>query len=114
MINELITAGKTRGYDIEVYNILDNTLEISTLNDELTNFNISNSNNYAIKAIRNGKCIKLYTGVIDIDNILNSLDEIYLYQENDTENEFSTNDFLGREDINESIDIPKIKEDLKN
>lgn len=112
MINELITAGKTRGYDIEVYNVLDNTLEISTLNDELTNFNISNNNNYAIKAIRNGKCIKLYTGVIDIDNILNSLDEIYLYQENDTENEFSTNDFLGREDINESIDIPKIKEDL--
>ena len=70
-MNKLIELGKKHDIDIEIFKEKNNSTDISTLNDKVKLFQITNVTSYIIKAIKNNKCVKIVT-----ENIKN----VALYQ----------------------------------
>ena len=60
-MNNLILLGKEYGMDIEVFKEKNNSTNISTLNDKVKLFQITNVDTYIIKAIKDNRCVKLVT-----------------------------------------------------
>ena len=70
-MNKLIELGKKHDIDIEIFKEKNNSTDISTLNDKVKLFQITNVTSYIIKAIKNNRCVKIVT-----ENIKN----VALYQ----------------------------------
>lgn len=109
----LIELGKERNIKIEILHSNTKETDIRTLNEKEILFDTIDVNNYTIKAIKNGKCVKLKTGTIeDGKALLNYLEEILENQENDNENRLSEGNIIHLLDSRESVDFQEVKRDL--
>jgi len=57
-MNKLIEIGKNHNIDIEVFKEKNNSTDISTLDEKIKLFQITNVTRYVIKAIKNNRCVK--------------------------------------------------------
>ena len=77
-MNKLIEPGKKHDIDIEIFKEKNNSTDISTLNDKVKLFQITNVTSYIIKAIKNNRCVKIVTeNIKNVDEIINTLEEIF-------------------------------------
>lgn len=112
-MNKLIDLGKKHNIDIEIYKEKNNSTEISTLNDKIKLFQISNVTSYIIKAIKNNKCVKLVTeNIKNTNEIINTLEEIFNTSDNKNNNKLCTGNIKNKVKKYEKIDYNKVKEDL--
>ena len=73
-MNKLIELGKKHNIDIEIFKEKNNSTDISTLNDKVKLFQITNVTSYIIKAIKNNRCVKIVTeNIKNVDEIINTL-----------------------------------------
>ena len=112
-MNKLIDLGKKNNIDIEIYKEKNNSTEISTLNDKIKLFQISNVTSYIIKAIKNNKCVKLVTeNIKNTNEIINTLEEIFNTSDNKNNNKLCSGNIKNKVKKYEKIDYNKVKEDL--
>ncbi len=112
MKNKLIDEGKLRGMAIEINEDTHKKAEINTLNDKVNLFQITNVQNYRIKAIKNGKSAKIVCESLDdIEEILDDLENILSIQDNDNQNELGKGTIV-KEIEDEIIDLNLIKKNL--
>ena len=86
-MNKLIELGKKHNIDIEIFKEKNNSTDISTLNDKVKLFQITNVTSYIIKAIKNNRCVKIVTeNIKNVDEIINTLEEIFNTSDNKNSN----------------------------
>ena len=86
-MNKLIELGKKHDIDIEIFKEKNNSTDISTLNDKVKLFQITNVTSYIIKAIKNNRCVKIVTeNIKNVDEIINTLEEIFNTSDNKNSN----------------------------
>ena len=105
-MNKLIELGKKHNIDIEIFKEKNNSTDISTLNDKVKLFQITNVTSYIIKAIKNNRCVKIVT-----ENIKNT-DEIINTSDNKNSNKLCSGNIKNKIKNYEKIDYTKVKEDL--
>lgn len=114
MINNLIKLAKEENIDIEIYTTKSKYVEIETLNDTLSNYNINYNTSYKIKAIVNNKTVLLNVESLNnLKDIINTIKNNALIIDNTNVNRLCENDF--KQDIrkeNNKIDFNNIKEEL--
>ena len=82
-MNNLILLGKEYGMDIEVFKEKNNSTNISTLNDKVKLFQITNVDTYIIKAIKDNRCVKLVTeNIKKTKELVEALNDIFLTSDN--------------------------------
>lgn len=112
-MNDLINLGKKYDIDIEIFKEKNKTTEISTLNDELKLFQVTDVVNYIIKAIKNNRCIKIVTeDITDSQKIVNTLDEIFCVSDNKNINKLCKGNIKNIEKNTKEIDYSLVKSDL--
>ena len=90
-MNKLIELGKKHDIDIEIFKEKNNSTDISTLNDKVKLFQITNVTSYIIKAIKNNRCVKIVTeNIKNVDEIINTLEEIFNTSDNKNSNKLFT------------------------
>lgn len=111
-MNNLILLGKKYDIDIEIYKEKNNSTDISTLDDKIKLFQISNVDTYIIKAIKNNRCVKLVTENIKRCNeIIDALNEIFLTSDNKNVNKLCSGNIKNK--VKDSdIDYASVKKDL--
>ena len=112
-MNKLIELGKKHNIDIEIFKEKNNSIDISTLNDKIKLFQITNVTSYIIKAIKNNRCVKIITESIkNADEIINTLEEIFNTSDNKNSNKLCSGNIKNKVKKYEKIDYTKVKDDL--
>ena len=90
-MNKLIEIGKKHNIDIEIFKEKHNSTDISTLNDKIKLFQITNVSKYIIKAIRDNRCVKIVTESIkNSEELINTLEDIFKTSDNKNSNRLCT------------------------
>lgn len=112
-MNKLIELGKKHDIDIEIFKEKNNSTDISTLNDKVKLFQITNVTSYIIKAIKNNRCVKIVTeNIKNVDEIINILEEIFNTSDNKNSNKLCSGNIKNKVKDYEKINYTKVKEDL--
>ena len=113
MKNKLIDLAKIDNIELEINEDKVEGVKISSTNDKIDLFNISNITGYKIKAIKNDKCISFFTNNID-DNetIINNINKMLELSDNDNKNRLCTGNITNRLKTKPSYDYNEIKKDL--
>lgn len=112
-MNNLIELGKKHDMDIEIFKEKCKATDVSTLDNKIKLFQITDVTSYIVKAIKNNICIKLVTEDIDnTEKIINSLEEIFTTTDNKNNNKLAKGNIIHKEVIKEKLDLTKVKEDL--
>ena len=115
MKNKLITEAKKRNIDIEIFETRNKCTDINSLNDTIKLFQISDVTRYKIKAIKDEKCIQIITESLkNTKEILDSLEEIFLIQDNENKNTLCHGTFNKKEKNKVVIDFEEVKDNLKS
>ena len=113
MKNKLIQLAKKENITIEIYEVHESSTTIDILNNKEKNFQVNNVKSYLIKALINGKCIKLNVESLnDPEKIIANIKSIANIQENDNKNILNKNDILNKTTKVEQLDFNKVKKDL--
>lgn len=112
-MNNLILLGKEYGMDIEVFKEKNNSTNISTLNDKVKLFQITNVDTYIIKAIKDNRCVKLVTeNIKKTKELVEALNDIFLTSDNKNSNRLCSGNIKNRVKKDEVIDYTLVKKDL--
>lgn len=112
-MNNLILLGMEYGIDIEIFKEKNNSTDISTLNDKVKLFQITNVDTYVIKAIKDNRCVKLVTESIkNPKEIVLSLVEIFNTSDNKNSNRLCSGNVKNKLKKDEVIDYQMVKKDL--
>ena len=112
-MNSLIELGKKYNIDIEIFKEKNKSTDISTLNDKIKLFQITDVTSYIIKAIKDNRCIKIVTENIDNSSeIVTTLEEIFATSDNKNSNKLCSGNLVNKVKKFEEIDYNKVKEDL--
>ena len=112
-MNKLIELGKKRNIDIEIFKEKNNSTDISTLNNKVKLFQITNVTSYIIKAIKNNRCVKIVTeNIKNTDEIINALEEMFSTSDNKNSNRLCSGNIKNKVKSHEKIDYTKVTEDL--
>ena len=112
-MNNLILLGKEYGMDIEVFKEKNNSTNISTLNDKVKLFQITNVDTYIIKAIKDNRCVKLVTeNIKKTKELVEALNDIFLTSDNKNSNRLCSGNIKNRVKKDEDIDYTLVKKDL--
>lgn len=112
-MNNLILLGMEYGIDIEIFKEKNNSTDISTLNDKVKLFQITNVDTYVIKAIKDNRCVKLVTESIKSPKeIVLSLVEIFNTSDNKNSNRLCSGNVKNKLKKDEVIDYQMVKKDL--
>ncbi len=104
---------KKHDIDIEIFKEKNNSTNISTLNDKVKLFQITNVTSYIIKAIKNNRCVKIVTeNIKNVDEIINTLEEIFNTSDNKNSNKLCSGNIKNKVKDYEKINYTKVKEDL--
>jgi predicted Zn-dependent protease len=110
-MNKLIEIGKKHNIDIEIFKEKHNSTDISTLNDKIKLFQITNVSKYIIKAIRDNRCVKIVTESIkNSEELINTLEDIFKTSDNKNSNRLCTGNIKNKLRKKEIIDYSKVKE----
>ena len=111
-MNKLIEIGKKHNIDIEIFKEKHNSTDISTLNDKIKLFQITNVSKYIIKAIRDNRCVKIVTESIkNSEELINTLEDIFKTSDNKNSNRLCAGNIKNKLRKKEIIDYSKVKED---
>lgn len=111
-MNNLILLGKEYGMDIEIFKEKNNSTDISTLDDKIKLFQISNVDTYIIKAIKDNRCVKIVTDNIKKSKaIIDALNEIFLTSDNKNVNKLCSGNVKNKVK-DKNIDYSSVKKDL--
>ena len=112
-MNKLIELGKKHNIDIEIFKEKNNSTDISTLNNKVKLFQITNVTSYIIKAIKNNRCVKIVTeNIKNTDEIINALEEMFSTSDNKNSNRLCSGNIKNKVKSHEKIDYTKVTEDL--
>lgn len=112
-MNNLLELGKKHNMDIEIFKEKNKSTDISTLNDKIKLFQITDVTSYIIKAIKDNRCIKIVTENIDNPSeIVSTLEEIFITSDNKNSNKLCSGNLVNKVEKFEEIDYNKVKEDL--
>lgn len=112
-MNNLILLGKEYGMDIEVFKEKNNSTNISTLNDKVKLFQITNVDTYIIKAIKDNRCVKLVTeNIKKTKELVEALNDIFLTSDNKNSNRLCSGNIKNKVKKDEVIDYTLVKKDL--
>ena len=112
-MNNLILLGKEYGMDIEVFKEKNNSTNISTLNDKVKLFQITNVDTYIIKAIKDNRCVKLVTeNIKKTKELVEALNDIFLTSDNKNNNRLCSGNIKNKVKNDEDIDYTLVKKDL--
>ena len=112
-MNNLILLGKEYGMDIEVFKEKNNSINISTLNDKVKLFQITNVDTYIIKAIKDNRCVKLVTeNIKKTKELVEALNDIFLTSDNKNSNRLCSGNIKNKVKKDEDIDYTLVKKDL--
>ena len=112
-MNNLILLGKEYGMDIEVFKEKNNSTNISTLNDKVKLFQITNVDTYIIKAIKDNRCVKLVTeNIKKTKELVEALNDIFLTSDNKNSNKLCSGNIKNKVKKDEDIDYILVKKDL--
>ena len=112
-MNNLILLGKEYGMDIEVFKEKNNSTDVSTLNDKVKLFQITNVDTYIIKAIKDNRCVKLVTESIkNTKELVEALNDIFLTSDNKNSNRLCSGNIKNKVKSDEDIDYTLVKKDL--
>lgn len=112
-MNNLILLGKEYGMDIEVFKEKNNSTNISTLNDKVKLFQITNVDTYIIKAIKGNRCVKLVTeNIKKTKELVEALNDIFLTSDNKNSNRLCSGNIKNKVKKDEVIDYTLVKKDL--
>lgn len=112
-MNNLILLGKEYGMDIEVFKEKNNSTNISTLNDKVKLFQITNVDTYIIKAIKDNRCVKLVTeNIKKTKELVEALNDIFLTSDNKNSNRLCSGNIKNKVKKDEDIDYTLVKKDL--
>ena len=113
MKNKLIELGKKENIAIEIYEVHSVETSLGVLNDKEKDFQINNIKKYLIKAIKDGKCVKLSCEDLNNpDDIIKNIKAIFKVQENDNKNILNDNDVTNKVENVQKLDFNKVKKDL--
>lgn len=109
-MNNLILLGKEYGMDIEVFKEKNNSTNISTLNDKVKLFQITNVDTYIIKAIKDNRCVKLVTeNIKKTKELVEALNDIFLTSDNKNSNKLCSGNIKNKVKKDEDIDYILVK-----
>lgn len=112
-MNNLIELGKKHNIDIEIFKEKNKSTDISTLNDKVKLFQITDVTSYIIKAIKDNRCIKIITESLDNPNeIIDAIEEIFAVSDNKNSNKLCSGNLVNKVKKYEELDYNKVKEDL--
>lgn len=112
-MNKLIEIGKKHNIDIEIFKEKHNSTDISTLNNKIKLFQITNVSKYIIKAIKDNRCVKIVTESIkNPEELIKTLEDIFKTSDNKNSNRLCTGNIKNKLRKKEIIDYSKVKEDL--
>lgn len=112
-MNNLILLGKEYGMDIEVFKEKNNSTNISTLNDKVKLFQITNVDTYIIKAIKDNRCVKLVTeNIKKTKELVEALNDIFLTSDNKNSNKLCSGNIKNKVKKDEDINYTLVKKDL--
>ena len=113
MKNELINLADSLGIKLEVSEKRSEVANISTLNEKLKSFEVSDITIYVLKAIKNSKCITIQTEDISNPSVLiKRINAILEISDNDNKNTLSTGSISNVLREKENLDYNKVKEDI--
>lgn len=113
MKNKLINLAKKENIELEIYETKTKRTDINLMNEEESLFQVVNNSNYVIKAIMNGKCLKMATSSIkDANKVIENIKTIMAIQDNDNKNYLSKGKINNKVKYREVLDYNKVKEDL--
>ena len=108
-MNKLIEIGKKHNIDIEIFKEKHNSTDISTLNDKIKLFQITNVSKYIIKAIKDNRCVKIVTESIkNSEELINTLEDIFKTSDNKNSNRLCSGNIKNKLRKKEIVDYSKI------
>ncbi len=113
MKDKLIELAKNNDIELEINKDKVEGVRISSTNDKIDLFNISNITGYKIKAIKNDKCISFFTNNIDdTKTIIDNINKMLELSDNDNKNRLCTGNITNRLKTRHEYDYNEIKNDL--